>query len=52
MLMRIREEHSCESGLETGGESHSNMILLPQSAILGNPNDPIKLISPNTTTNR
>lgn len=51
MLMRIREEHSSESGPETAGDSPA-MILLPANAILSNPNDPIKLISPNTTTNR
>lgn len=48
MLMRIREERSNESKPELLGDSQK-VILLTQS---NNPYDPVKLISPNTTTNR
>ena len=47
MLMRIREERSNESKPELLGDSQK-MILMTG----GNPYDPVKLISPNTTTNR
>ena len=49
MLNRIREERSNESKPELVGDSHNKLILLTQS---NNPYDPVKLISPNTTTNR
>ena len=48
MLNRIREERSNESKPELLGDSQK-LMLLTQS---NNPYDPVKLISPNTTTNR
>lgn len=48
MLNRIREERSNESKQELIGDSQK-LILLTQN---NNPYDPVKLISPNTTTNR
>ena len=52
MLMRIREERSNESKPELLlGDSQKMNILMPHNAN-GGPYDPIKLISPNTTTNR
>lgn len=45
MLMRIREERSNESKPEL-------MLGESQKMILNNPYEPVKLISPNTTTNR
>jgi len=48
MLNRIREERSNESKPELIGDSQK-LILLTQN---NNPYDPVKLISPNTTTNR
>ena len=49
MLMRIREERSNESKPELVLGDSQKMMLLTQS---NNPYDPVKLISPNTTTNR
>ena len=47
MLMRIREERSNESKPEKTSETQKMMIMTNK----GNA-EPVKLISPNTTTNR